>query len=242
MVDFAWTFALHMAGLLAFAALLRVTGRRVATGPLLLAVGASAAWWAAEVLGSSARHYIPGMSHLHWNWLGKALAIIVSLVMVAVMPGVTRTEVGLTWRRKAGGLLPVLLVIAATCALGWTVHALGGGGPELAPEQLLFQGTMPGLDEELFSRGVLLALLTRAFGPGREVAGASFGAAEIASTLLFAAGHGLLVSHGAIAFDAISFIVSGLLGAGLMWLRNRTGSLVIPILTHNLVNFGECFF
>jgi len=47
------------------------------------------------------------------------------------------------------------------------------------------------LDEELFWRGLLLALLTRAFGPSREVGHASFGVAEIAVTLLFAAGHSL---------------------------------------------------
>jgi membrane protease YdiL (CAAX protease family) len=182
------------------------------------------------------------MSHTHWNWLGKGLAVVVSLAVVAIPPRMTRAEVGLTWRQKTGWLLPVLLVIAASCALAWTVHALGHEGASLAPEQLLFQATMPGLDEELFYRGVLLALLIRALGPGREVARASFGAAEIAVTLLFAAAHGLLISHGAIAFDATSFIVTGLLGVGLMWLRNRTGSLVIPVLTHNLVNFGECFF
>jgi membrane protease YdiL (CAAX protease family) len=242
MVDFAWSFALHMAGLLAFAALLRVTGRRVAIGPLLIAVGTSAVYWTAEVLGASAKHYLPVMSHLHWNWMGKALAMVVSLAVIALLPRMTRAEAGFTLRQKAGWLLPVLLVMAASCALAWTVHALGHEGPGLAPEQLLFQATMPGLDEELFFRGALLALLIRAFGPGREVARASFGAAEIAVTLLFAAAHGLLISKGAIAFDATSFIVSGLLGAGLMWLRNRTGSLVIPILTHNLINFGECFF
>jgi len=61
-------------------------------------------------------------------------------------------------------------------------------------EKWLFEATMPGLDEELFWRGLLLALLTRSFGAGKELARATFGPAEIAITLLFAAAHGLRFS------------------------------------------------
>jgi len=241
-IDIAWTFALHMAGLLAFALLLRLMGRQISMGALLTAVGVSAIWWASEVLGASVQAHIPGFSHLHWSWVGKVLAIVSSLILITLLPKLTRADAGLTWRQKAGWLGPVLLVMAITCAISWIAQSMSHEGRQLAQERLLFQATMPGLDEELFWRGLLLALLTRAFGPGRELAGGSFGPAEIAVTLLFAAGHGLRLSQGAIAFDATAFMITGLIGAGLMWLRTRTGSLVIPILTHNLVNVGNSFF
>ncbi|MET0369741.1 MAG: CPBP family glutamic-type intramembrane protease [Sphingobium sp.] len=36
--------------------------------------------------------------------------------------------------------------------------------------------------------------------------------------------------------------MTGALGAGLFWLRTRTGSLVAPVVAHNLLNFGYSFF
>jgi len=242
MIDIAWTLALHMAGLLLFAAILRLLAHSIAITPLISAVGVTVVYWAVEVFGSAAQPHVPGFTHLHWNWFGKVLAVIVSLAMVAALPRMTRNEVGLTCRQKAGWLFPVLLVMLATCAVSWIAQELSHEGRQLAPERLLFQATMPGLDEELFFRGVLLALLARAFGPSREVASAPFGAAEIAVILLFAAAHGIRIAHGAIAFSASDFVVTGLIGSGLTWLRTRTGSLAITVLAHNLVNLGNSFF
>ena len=99
---------------------------------------------------------------------------------------------------------------------------------------------MPGLDEELVFRGLLLAFFVRAFGAGRELAGGTFGLAGVGVTFLFAAGHGLLLlTNGALVMNWHAFIVTGMIGAGLLWLRTRTGSLALPLVAHNLVNFGE---
>lgn len=37
-------------------------------------------------------------------------------------------------------------------------------------------------------------------------------------------------------------IVTGSIGGALMWIRQRTGSLVLPTFVHYRLNFGECFF
>jgi len=39
-----------------------------------------------------------------------------------------------------------------------------------------------------------------------------------------------------IHFDPFSFGYTGFVGAGLLWMRQRTGSLLLPVLTHNIVN------
>lgn len=241
MHDIARTLALHIAGLLAFALLAR-TRRHVSTMPLAIAVGTLALYWLVVWQGLAWQPHVPGLSHLRWNWLGKALAISVDLAVVAALPRMTWPAVGMTWRQARSAPACTLLVAATTCAFSWAVQWRFDGHPHLEPERLLYQATMPGLDEELFWRGLLLALLQRAFGPGRKIVGAAFGPAELAVTLLFAAGHSLAVAHGAVVFDGLAFAVTGLIGAALTWLRTRTGSLVAPVLLHNLVNVGNALF
>lgn len=124
----------------------------------------------------------------------------------------------------------------------WTFEASLHDGPDLSAERLLFQGLMPGLDEELVYRGILLALFARAFPPGREIAGARIGVADIAVTFLFAAGHGLYVAHDGLILGWHGLIEAGVIGSALVWLRRRTGSLIAPVLAHNLANLGDSFF
>ena len=98
----------------------------------------------------------------HWNWLGKAAGIAVSLACWRAA-GLTRDEVGwrlprtrIEWAVAAGG-------IAVLAGLSTVERLAGGGVHSYDTETLVFQATMPGLDEELAYRGVLLAMLIRAF-------------------------------------------------------------------------------
>jgi membrane protease YdiL (CAAX protease family) len=100
---------------------------------------------------------------------------------------------------------------------------------------------MPGLDEELFFRGLLLALFLRAFGDHWNLAGAPVGPAAIAVSFLFAAGHALRFGNGSLGFDPAFLMFSAILGFGLLWLRQRTGSIALPIVAHNIINFGSSF-
>ena len=59
---------------------------------------------------------------------------------------------------------------------------------------------------------------------------------DLALCLVFAAGHGLMFIQQQIHFDPFSFGYTGFVGAGLLWTRQRTGSLLLPVLTHNIVN------
>ena len=72
--------------------------------------------------------------------------------------------------------------------------------------------------------------------------GASIGPAAAIVTFIFAAGHGLAVLDGAIQFDAMAFFATGAIGAGLLWIRQRTGSILLAIVAHNLVNLGNSFW
>ena len=94
-----------------------------------------------------------------------------------------------------------------------------------------------GLDEELFFRGLLLFLVSAAVVPlRRKPDPARFGWAAIIVTLLFTVGHSFFVSGGDIRFDPIIFAYVAILGALLMYIRVRTGSILIPVIAHNLTN------
>jgi membrane protease YdiL (CAAX protease family) len=243
MFDVAATIALHFAIVLVFAGLLAVTGgKAVRFGPILLGLVCSALYWVVLVASGDLQSHIPLLAGLDWNWTGKAIAIAASLALIAILPSITRTSVGLRWRQADRSLAAAGLCIGLLCAFSWSIEAWAADGRDTSFERLLYQATMPGLDEELFMRGLLLALFVEGFGESRKRFGAAFGSAEIAVTFLFAAGHALRIVGGAIAFDPLVFCVTAVIGAGLAWLRQRTESLVMPVVAHNLINFGNSFF
>lgn len=242
MNDIALTFALHAALFSLACIALRFVGKQVRLIPLSAGWACIAAYWAVSLSGHFLQAALPFSAALHWNWGGKLCAIAMGLAILFFTPSLQRNEVGLTWRIRGGSLGPAVIMIVAMCALNWIDAALSSVPRDLSLERLLFQGIMPGLDEELFFRGLILVFFVRAFGEGRELAGARFGLAEIMMSLLFGAMHGLHVSKGVVAIDWHTILITGTLGAGLMWLRQRTGSLIVPVIAHNILNFGESFF
>lgn len=235
------TLALHLGIVLIGVIVLRLAGVRTRREPLLAGFGVVILYWIVSPLGLRLQEAVPISAGLHWNWLGKVFALAVAL-FVWQRSGLSRDDIGLTMRQQAGSLLPAGLVVVLICAFAWTYEAIRSDGSSLSPERLLFQAIMPGLDEELVFRGLLFAFLIRAFGNGGEMTRASLWWAGTAVTFLFAAGHGLFVVEGAIQVDWHALVESGTIGAGLLWLRVRTGSLVMPVLAHNLSNFGDSFF
>ena len=235
------TLALHLGIVLIGMIVLRLTGVRTRGVPLLAGFGIVILYWIVSPLGLRLQEVAPLSAGLHWNWLGKVLALAVAL-FVWWRSGLSRDDIGLTMRQRAGSLLPAVLVVALIFAFAWTYEALRPDGTDLSTERLLFQAIMPGLDEELVFRGLLFAFFIRTFGNGGEIPRASRWWAGTSVTFLFAAGHGLSVAQGTIQVDWHALIESGTIGAGLLWLRVRTGSLVMPVLAHNLSNFGDSFF
>lgn len=235
------TLILHIAILAAGVLALRACGRPVLTKPFLLGLGIVIIYWSVSPLGFWTQKSLPLLSELRWNWTGKLLVIGAALAYWRAT-GLSRFQVGLTWRQREGSTLPAFAMIALLCAFAWTLEAFQADGTDLSAARLLFQGIMPGLDEELVFRGILLAFFVQTFAQGREIAGASFGWTGVAVTFLFAAGHGLYVINGEVVANWRPIAITGTLGAGLFWLRTRTGSLVAPVVAHNLLNFGYSFF
>lgn len=168
-----------------------------------------------------------------WNWTGPLLVLAGTLAvawMLVRRAGIGWAEMGFTWAQRSGSLRPALAVTAAALLLNLALSRASSYSLQgVSVETWLYQASVPGLVEESLFRGVLLALLDRAFVARRRLAGAEFGYGALVVTALF----GLL--HGWQLGTLLGVWPSALL---YLWLRARTGSLVMPVIGHNLWNLS----
>ena len=163
-----------------------------------------------------------------WNWSGHLLAVAGMLVLATVLvrrAGLPLHELGLARPRNLG---PAMRIGAAGLLVSYPIHVITSGRiQEIPAATWLFVATMPGLAEELAFRGVLLAAAERAAPAARVVAGVPVTLGAAILTLAFVGLHGF----------GVGMLVSVLPGALLyLWLRLKTGSIIVPIVAHNLWN------
>jgi membrane protease YdiL (CAAX protease family) len=171
-----------------------------------------------------------------WNWQGKLLALAFTLAIAAAPPFGCR-RAGITIAQKPGSLRAALPVAAVYCAFFVIIALAFPGGPAKG-EEIAFQLTMPGLEEEPFYRGILLLALDQAFTGRKRFLGVDWGWGAFLSCVLFGAAHVLGFSHGHFSFDAMTMALTTMPSFIAVWLRLRTGSLLLPVLLHN---FGNAF-
>lgn len=169
-----------------------------------------------------------------WNWQGKILALAASLVVIA-LPGFGRRETGLTVVQAPGSLKPALPVVGLYVGL-FLILALIFPNEGLSVEALAFQLTMPGLEEEVFYRGVLLVALGRAFAGRVRFLGVDWGLGAILSCVLFGLAHAFGFSDGEFSFDPLTMGLTAFPSLIAVWLALKTRSLVLPVLLHNFGN------
>ncbi len=184
-------------------------------------------------------HWIPRIPG-HYNWTGKLLELIVSVVAIALLLSLDnwkREEFGLTFAFNKGTgrdvlrfLVPALL--AEAVALWFLIP-----GQIQTFEDHLFQLTTPGITEELAFRGVLLALVDRAFLSRKRILGADLGWSTVVTSIIFGLWHGMdVTSHLNVSLDIAPMVIPMLGGFVLAWCRARSGTLILPILAHTGMN------
>lgn len=171
-----------------------------------------------------------------WNWTGKVLSIAWATLFLAFGPLSFRAA-GATLHQRSGSVRPALLATLALTAASFGIGAAFGGGP-FGAETLAFQLTMPGIAEELVYRGVFIALLHRAL-PSAE--GVARWWPLFITAVAFGLWHGLSVDEGQIGFDWLSASFPFIGGLAYGWLRERTGSILVPTLAHNVGNTAALF-
>ena len=168
----------------------------------------------------------------NWNWDGKIYGIACGVAMYFIFRRQLSNNNFFTLKQDKAGLKSALKVAVAILAIA----ILGGVVNEKAfyLETLLFQISMPGIDEEIMYRGVLLGLMCSALRTG----GAAWRSpAIIINAVLFGLVHSLTLGDGALQFNSVNFIWTAILGYGFGYITIKTRSILIPMLTHNLYNF-----
>ncbi len=109
-------------------------------------------------------------------------------------------------------------------------------------ETVAFQWTMPGLDEEVFYRGVLLVAMNEAFAKRISILGAPIGFGGLLTSALFGLAHGLSFGPGGFEFELGFFLMTGGPSILLLWMREKTGSILLPVIAHNIANGAFTMF
>lgn len=169
-----------------------------------------------------------------WNWQGKALALVATL-LIASLPVFGWRRSGLTLAQAAGSLkasIPVvLLYIAFFTGIAWLFPT-----EPASAETIAFQLTMPGLEEEPFYRGVLLFALDRAFQGRKQLLGVEWGWGAVLSCVVFGLAHAFGFSDGQFSFDPLTMALTAVPSLIGVWLVLRTRSVLLPVVLHNFGN------
>jgi membrane protease YdiL (CAAX protease family) len=223
---------LVVGGLLVFGTAIGLIERR-AFRPAWLATAAALVMLNDAALTRAYGH-LPDVFGGDWNWTGKVLALLITLA-VASLPWFGWRSCGLTLHQKREGLRSALIVTAAVAAI-FLYFALTSSDEPANLETIAFQLTMPGAEEEPFYRGILLFALNEAFRGRVRLLGIAWGWGAILSSALFGLAHAFGYANGAVSFDLLTFLLTAVPALVAVWLRERTGSLLLPVLLHNFGN------
>ena len=168
----------------------------------------------------------------NWNWDGKIYSVICDVTFYFLFRRQFSENNFFTLKQEREGVKSALWVAFTIIAAQALIGSLGSAEFDL--ERLLFQISMPGIDEEIMFRGVLLGLMCSALRKGGKP---SRSPAIIINGILFGLIHALSLNGGTIQFSVANFIWTGMIGYGLAYIALRTRSILIPMLTHNLCNF-----
>lgn len=197
-----------------------------------LAVGVNISIWPVEAI----------FGPVYYNWGGKFLGILVWLTALLALsrfaPSFKPADAGFTFQQTDGSLVPAIVAISLFVAFNGIISYTTSTASYNA-EILWFQAIVPGLDEEPIFRGILLYMLARAVNsPQVSCFGARLEYAGIGLCLMFGALHAAFAAEYGAYFVCLIFGITTTYALALLWLRERTGSLLLPIVAHNLVNLS----
>lgn len=180
---------------------------------------------------------------LQMNWMGKLLSILLSVCVIYGWRLLSPQEVGLS-RPLVGSwriVVPVVLVLVFANFAGGFFNRHQHTPPTW--EAHCYELTMPGIAEELFSRGILLGLLSRVFPRTIPFFGTRTSWGGLAGIILFVLGHCLSFTGPLMLLPQTHFSLDKVIGVGLygtlyLWVRERSGSCWAAMAAHNLTNVG----
>lgn len=169
-----------------------------------------------------------------WNWSGKIFAITGSILFYARFKALFTNLNFITFKQKYNLFYIVALVYFLVVGLA----ILSAHHSNDRAVYFLFQLTMPGIDEELAFRGIILGLLSNSLTS--KIGIGSFkpiNPALLITSILFGLGHAFQIdSHWIFHYNYFEFVNSFTIGLLLGWMTLKSGSVFMPVLAHGLIN------
>jgi uncharacterized protein len=169
-----------------------------------------------------------------WNWEGKIFGIAFGTLCYFIFKKYFSPNNFFTFKQDAENKKKTWTLSIAVIIIMSVIYYFIEQS-EFDKETLAFQLTMPGLDEEIMFRGILLGLLLTALPAKIPYIG---NPAVLLTVILFGLLHALSLSKDyQVDFDPVYFLHTGIGGYIFGWLALKSRSLVLPILTHGFTNF-----
>ena len=186
----------------------------------------------------------PALFHgLQWNWQGKILSTLWALVIIYGFKFLSPKEVGLVHPRSNKDYRFALyfgfLCSAIIFILDLSQDTSFLSSSEISLETILFQLVMPGINEELVYRGILLAVLNRAFTKKWSFLSIKFGFGAVLVSILFVLIHTVQITPehtlwlNTNIFDWLALIFFAMV---FVLMREKTGSIWPGVIFHGLID------
>ena len=169
-----------------------------------------------------------------WNWDGKIYGIICGILSYFLFKKYFRENDFFTLKQNKENLKPALIGASAIVLISTIVWFLLGKS-DLNIETLAFQISLPGIDEEIMFRGILLGLLATSLKDKISFLG---NPSVLLTAILFGFMHALTLNKDYyINFEPIYFIQTGFAGYVWGWITIKSRSILLAIVSHNFSNF-----
>ena len=172
------------------------------------------------------------------NWEGKILALGGTLVVASWLGW---RASGFTVKQRPGSIR-ITLAVATLYITFFVGAALVFPNEPPTGEDMAFQLTLPGEEEEPFYRGIVLLALDRAFTGRVRLLGVDWGWGALFSCMLFGLAHAVGYGDGGFSFDPMVFALTAIPSLVAVRLRYRTGSVLVPVVLHNFGNTVTTLF
>ena len=170
----------------------------------------------------------------NWNWNGKIFAILGSIIFLLLYRKFELKDYHLTFNQNKEFLKEGVIIISVLLIIQTVLGLIYKSPKEWNAETFLFQLTMPGIDEEIAFRGIMLGLLTKILKPTSKTL---FHPAIIITSLLFGMAHGLFLNESyELTFNSYPFFTT--LIHGMIWgfVTIKSGSILLALVSHNIGN------
>jgi membrane protease YdiL (CAAX protease family) len=173
-----------------------------------------------------------------WNWSGKIYATIASIIFYFSSKHHFQHHHYLKIQQSKDSRNKVKIVFIVI-VLYSIVEGLIFYNKSLDYERLLFQATIPGIDEEIAYRGIMLGLLSTLLIDKFRIFNLYIQSPAIwIIGILFGLIHALKLNiDWSFNFNTIYFIKTFIFGVVWSWMTLKTKSILLPMLSHNLSNF-----